>query len=160
MVAIRAAQPGMKSAVVEKDALGGVCLNRGCIPTKALLHCADLGRVGLRAKSFGWDVTDYSLNLAGVVNHAQLTAERLNGKALAVGESQGLIKTVFDTETGEIPGVHMIGEGVTEIINCVSVAMTLECTEEFLMRTLHAHPGLSEMSHESTLEAFGRAMHQ
>lgn len=83
-----------------------------------------------------------------------------NGKALAVGESEGLVKSVFDSSTGEILGVHMVGEGVTELINSVSIAMTLECTEEFLMRTVFAHPTLSEMLHESTLDAFDRAIHQ
>ncbi len=83
-----------------------------------------------------------------------------NGKALAAGESEGLVKSVFDETTGEILGVHMVGEGVTEIINSVSVAMALECTEEFLMRTVFAHPSLSEMLHESTLDAFNRAIHQ
>lgn len=83
-----------------------------------------------------------------------------NGKALASGESEGLVKSVFDKDTGEILGVHMVGEGVTEIINSVSVAMACECTEEFLMRTVFAHPSLSEMLHESTLDAFNRAIHQ
>ena len=83
-----------------------------------------------------------------------------NGKALAIGESEGLVKSAFDSSTGEILGVHMVGEGVTELINSVSIAMTLECTEEFLMRTVFAHPSLSEMLHESTLDAFDRAIHQ
>ena len=82
-----------------------------------------------------------------------------NGKALAIGENEGLIKTVFDAKTGELLGVHMIGAEVTEMIQGFVVAMNLEATEEELMQTVFAHPTLSEMMHESVLSAFGRALH-
>ncbi|MBX2826029.1 MAG: dihydrolipoyl dehydrogenase [Gammaproteobacteria bacterium] len=82
-----------------------------------------------------------------------------NGKAQAVGQTGGLVKTVLDADTGEILGVHMIGANVTELVNTISVAMTLECTEDYLLRTVFAHPTLSESLYESTLDALGRAVH-
>ncbi len=82
-----------------------------------------------------------------------------NGKALALGESEGLVKTVIDRKTGEILGVHMIGAEVTELISAIAVAMTLECTEEYLLRTVFPHPTLSEIIPESTLSALERAIH-
>jgi dihydrolipoyl dehydrogenase len=82
-----------------------------------------------------------------------------NGKAIAMGESEGLIKTVFDANTGELLGAHMIGAEVTELIQGFVVAMNLETTEAELMQSVFPHPTLSEMMHESTLDAFGRALH-
>ncbi len=82
-----------------------------------------------------------------------------NGKAIALGEAEGLIKTVFDTKTGEMLGAHMIGAEVTELIQGFAVARTLETTEADLMRTVFPHPTLSEMMHESVLDAYGRALH-
>jgi dihydrolipoamide dehydrogenase len=82
-----------------------------------------------------------------------------NGKAIALGEPEGLIKTIFDATTGELLGAHMIGAEVTELIQGFVVAMNLETTEAELMHTVFAHPTLSEMMHESTLEAYGRALH-
>jgi dihydrolipoamide dehydrogenase len=82
-----------------------------------------------------------------------------NGKAIALGETEGLVKTVFDATTGELLGAHMIGAEVTELIQGFVVAMNLETTEAELMHTVFAHPTLSEMMHESVLEAFGRAIH-
>ncbi len=82
-----------------------------------------------------------------------------NGKAIAMGERDGLIKTVFDAGTGELLGAHMIGAEVTELIQGFVVAMGLETTEAELMHTVFAHPTLSEMMHESVLEAYDRALH-
>lgn len=82
-----------------------------------------------------------------------------NGKAIALGDDQGLIKTVFDAESGELLGAHMIGAEVTEIIQGYAVAMTLETTEAELMETVFPHPTLSEMMHESVLDAYGRVVH-
>lgn len=82
-----------------------------------------------------------------------------NGKAIALGEAEGLIKTVFDAKTGELLGAHMIGAEVTELIQGYVVARTLETTEQELIDTVFAHPTLSEMMHESTLSAYGRAIH-
>ncbi|MBB6250401.1 dihydrolipoyl dehydrogenase [Nitrospirillum iridis] len=82
-----------------------------------------------------------------------------NGKAIALGEAEGLVKTVFDAKTGELLGAHMVGAEVTELIQGYVVGKTLETTEAELMHTIFAHPTLSEMMHESVLAAYGRAIH-
>ena len=82
-----------------------------------------------------------------------------NGKAIALGETEGLIKTVFDAKTGELLGAHMIGAEVTEMIQGYTVGMTLETTEAELMHTVFPHPTLSEMMHEAVLDAYGKAIH-
>ncbi len=82
-----------------------------------------------------------------------------NGKAIALGEPDGLVKTIFDAETGEFLGAHMIGAEVTELIQGYSIAKTLETTEAELMHTIFPHPTLSEMMHESVLDAYGRVIH-
>ena len=82
-----------------------------------------------------------------------------NGKAIALGESEGLIKTVFDARTGELLGAHMVGAEVTELIQGYVIGRTLETTEAELMETVFPHPTLSEMMHESVLDAWGRALH-
>ena len=82
-----------------------------------------------------------------------------NGKAIALGEPEGLVKTVFDAKTGELLGAHMIGAEVTELIQGNTIAKTLETTEQELMRTIFPHPTLSEMMHESVLDAYGQALH-
>jgi len=82
-----------------------------------------------------------------------------NGKAIALGEPEGLVKTVFDADTGELLGAHMIGAEVTEMIQGYTIARTLETTEAELMHTVFPHPTLSEMMHESVLDAYGRAIH-
>ncbi len=82
-----------------------------------------------------------------------------NGKAIALGEPDGMIKTVFDAKTGELLGAHMIGAEVTELIQGYGVAKTLETTEVDLMHTVFPHPTLSEMMHESVLDAYGKAIH-
>jgi dihydrolipoamide dehydrogenase len=82
-----------------------------------------------------------------------------NGKAIALGEPEGMVKTVFDAKTGELLGAHMVGAEVTELIQGYVVAKTLETTEAELMHTVFPHPTLSEMMHESVLDAYGRAVH-
>ena len=82
-----------------------------------------------------------------------------NGKAIALGEADGFVKTVFDAETGELLGAHMVGAEVTELIQGYVVARELETTEAELTETVFAHPTLSEMMHESVLGAYGRALH-
>jgi dihydrolipoamide dehydrogenase len=82
-----------------------------------------------------------------------------NGKAIALGEPEGLVKTVFDAKTGELLGAHMVGAEVTELIQGYTIAKTLETTEAELMHTVFPHPTLSEMMHESVLSAYGRAIH-
>ena len=82
-----------------------------------------------------------------------------NGKAIALGEPEGMVKTVFDAKTGELLGAHMIGAEVTELIQGYAIAKTLETTETDLMHTVFPHPTLSEMMHESVLDAYGRVIH-
>ena len=82
-----------------------------------------------------------------------------NGKAIALGETEGMIKTVFDAKTGEMLGAHMVGAEVTELIQGYVVGRQLETTEEDLIATVFPHPTLSEMMHEAVLDAYGRAIH-
>jgi dihydrolipoamide dehydrogenase len=84
---------------------------------------------------------------------------RANGKAIALGETEGLIKTIFNAKTGELIGAHMIGAEVTELIQGFAIGKTLETTEEELMKTIFPHPTLSEMIHEATLDAYGKVIH-
>ena len=82
-----------------------------------------------------------------------------NGKAIALGEPEGMVKTVFDARTGALLGAHMIGAEVTELIQGYVVGKTLETTEAELMATIFPHPTLSETMHEAVLDAYGRAIH-
>lgn len=82
-----------------------------------------------------------------------------NGKAIALGEPEGLVKTIFDGKTGELLGAHMIGAEVTELIQGFCLAKTLEATEQEIMETIFPHPTLSETMHESVLDAFGQVIH-
>jgi dihydrolipoamide dehydrogenase len=81
-----------------------------------------------------------------------------NGKAIALGEDQGLVKVIFDKATGQLLGAHMVGAEVTELIQGYVVAMNLESTEEELMHTVFPHPTLSEMMKEAVLDAYGRVL--
>ena len=82
-----------------------------------------------------------------------------NGKAIALGEPEGLVKTIFDAETGRLLGAHMVGAEVTELIQGFVVAMNLETTEEDLINAVFPHPTLSETMHEAVLDAYGRVIH-
>jgi dihydrolipoamide dehydrogenase len=82
-----------------------------------------------------------------------------NGKAIAMGEPEGLVKTVFDAATGELLGAHMVGPEVTEMIQGYTIARTLESTEAELMHTVFPHPTVSETMHEAVLDAYGRVIH-
>jgi len=82
-----------------------------------------------------------------------------NGKAVALGEDQGLVKVIFDAKTGELLGAHMVGAEVTELIQGYVVAMNAEVTEQELMETVFPHPTLSETMHEAVLDAYGRVLH-
>jgi dihydrolipoamide dehydrogenase len=84
---------------------------------------------------------------------------RVNGKAIAAGETEGMVKTIFDASTGALIGAHMIGAEVTEMIQGFALAMTLEATEADLIATVFPHPTMSEAMHESVLDAYGRALH-
>ncbi|TCO69784.1 dihydrolipoyl dehydrogenase [Rhodovulum euryhalinum] len=108
---------------------------------------ASVGLTEARAKEKGYEVRVGRFPFIG------------NGKAIALGEPEGLVKTVFDAKTGELLGAHMVGAEVTELIQGYVVARGLETTEADLMETVFPHPTLSEMMHESVLDAFGRAIH-
>jgi dihydrolipoamide dehydrogenase len=82
-----------------------------------------------------------------------------NGKAIALGETEGMVKTVFDAKTGELLGAHMIGAEVTELIQGYTIAKSMETTEAELMHTIFPHPTLSEMMHEAVLDAYGQVLH-
>jgi len=84
---------------------------------------------------------------------------RVNGKAIAAGETEGLVKTVFDAATGALVGAHMIGGEVTEMIQGFALAITMEATEADLFATVYPHPTMSEAMHEASLDAFGRVLH-
>jgi dihydrolipoamide dehydrogenase len=108
---------------------------------------ASVGYSEARAKELGHEVK---------VGHFPFIG---NGKAIALGEPEGMVKTVFDAKTGELLGAHMIGAEVTELIQGYVVGRTLETTEAELMEAVFPHPTLSEMMHESVLDAYGRALH-
>ena len=82
-----------------------------------------------------------------------------NGKAIALGEQDGFIKTIFDADSGQLLGAHMIGAEVTELIQGYVIGQVLETTEEDLIHTVFPHPTLSEMMHESVLDAYSRVIH-
>jgi len=136
---------------VEKIAgLKGVhAMNKDNIPgcTYCLPQVASVGLTEAAAKAKGHDVRVGRFPFIG------------NGKAIALGEPEGLVKTVFDAKTGELLGAHMIGAEVTELIQGYAIARTLETTEAELIATVFPHPTLSEMMHESVLDAYGRALH-
>jgi dihydrolipoamide dehydrogenase len=124
-------------------------LNRNNIPGCTYCHpqIASVGYTEAKAKEAGYEIKVGNFPFIG------------NGKAIALGEAEGFIKTVFDAKTGELLGAHMVGAEVTELIQGYTVGKTLETTEAELMQTVFPHPTLSEMMHESVLDAYGRALH-
>jgi dihydrolipoamide dehydrogenase len=135
---------------VEKIAghAGALPLDVSKIPscTYCTPQIASVGMSEAAAKRSGYDVK---------VGRCSFLA---NGKAIALGEPEGLVKTVFDARTGELLGAHMIGAEVTELIQGFAIARTLEATEADLLHTVFPHPTLSEAMHESVLDAFGGAL--
>ena len=124
-------------------------LDRNAIPGCTYCHpqIASVGLTEAKAKEAGYELKVGNFPFIG------------NGKAIALGEPEGFIKTVFDAKTGELLGAHMIGAEVTELIQGYVVGKTLETTEAELIQTVFPHPTLSEMMHEATLAAYGRAIH-
>ena len=124
-------------------------MDKAKIPGCTYCHpqIASVGITEAKAKEQGFDVKVGRFPFIG------------NGKAIALGEPDGMIKTLFDKKTGQLLGAHMIGAEVTELIQGYVVAMNLETTEEELMHTVFPHPTLSEMMHESVLDAYGRVIH-
>lgn len=124
-------------------------MDRRNIPGCTYCHpqVASVGLTEAKAKEAGYEVKAGTFPFIG------------NGKAIALGEAEGFVKTVFDAKTGELLGAHMVGAEVTELIQGYVVGKTLETTEAELMATVFPHPTLSEMMHESVLAAYGRALH-
>ena len=124
-------------------------LDTGKIPGCTYSHpqIASIGLTERRAEELGHTVKVGRFPFVG------------NGKAIALGETEGMVKTVFDANTGELLGAHMVGTEVTELIQGYGLAMTLETTEAELMRAVFPHPTLSEMMHESVLDAYGKVIH-
>jgi len=124
---------------MDKDAIPGCTYSRPQV--------ASVGMTEAKAREAGLEIKVGKFPFIG------------NGKAIALGEAEGFIKTVFDAKTGALLGAHMVGAEVTELIQGYVIARQLETTEAELMHTIFPHPTLSEMMHESVLDAFGRAIH-
>ena len=124
-------------------------MDKGMIPGCTYCHpqVASVGLTEAKAKEQGFTLKVGRFKFGG------------NGKAIALGEPEGMVKTVWDAKTGKLLGAHMVGAEVTELIQGFVVAMNLETTEEELMHTVFPHPTLSEMMHESVLDAYGRVIH-
>ncbi|MGB0799774.1 MAG: FAD-dependent oxidoreductase, partial [Planktomarina sp.] len=130
---------GQKPHAVDPNSIAGCTY---CTP-----QVASVGMTEAQAKDAGLDIKVGRFPFVG------------NGKAIALGEPDGLVKTIFDAKSGELLGAHMIGAEVTELIQGYVVGRQLETTEADLMETVFPHPTLSEMMHESVLDAFDRAIH-
>jgi dihydrolipoamide dehydrogenase len=147
------AHKAMHEAVVCVEKIAGLDdvrpLDTSRVPacTYCLPQIASVGLTEERARAAGHDVK------VGRFPY------RANGKAIAIGEPEGLVKTVFDAGSGELLGAHMIGAEVTELIQGFVIARSLEATEADLMASIFPHPTLSETMHEAVLDAFGRALH-
>ncbi len=153
-LAHKASHEGVTAAEAIAQELGNKdvhphALDRRNIPGCTYCHpqVASVGLTEAKAKEEGYEVKAGTFPFIG------------NGKAIALGEAEGFVKTVFDAKSGELLGAHMIGAEVTELIQGYVVGKTLETTEAELMSTIFPHPTLSEMMHESTLAAYGRAIH-
>ncbi|MEP3441542.1 MAG: dihydrolipoyl dehydrogenase [Sulfitobacter sp.] len=130
---------GMHAHPVKPESIAGCTY---CHP-----QVASVGYTEAKAKELGYDIKVGRFPFIG------------NGKAIALGEEGGMIKTIFDAKTGELLGAHMVGAEVTELIQGYVVGRQLETTEEDLMNTVFPHPTLSEMMHESVLDAYDRVIH-
>ena len=153
-LAHKASHEGVTAAEAIAQALGNRevhphGLDRRNIPGCTYCHpqIASVGLTEARAKEAGYELKVGTFPFIG------------NGKAIALGEPEGFVKTVFDAMTGELLGAHMIGAEVTEMIQGYVVGKTLETTEPELMQTVFPHPTISEAMHESVLAAYGRAIH-
>ncbi|MBB6192599.1 dihydrolipoamide dehydrogenase [Sphingobium wenxiniae] len=153
-LAHKASHEGVIAAEAIAHALGNKVVHPHAMDKRNIPGCtycrpqvASVGLTEAKAKEAGYTVKAGTFPFIG------------NGKAIALGEPEGFIKTVFDAKTGELLGAHMVGTEVTELIQGYVVGKTLETTEAELMATVFPHPTLSEMMHESVLAAFERALH-
>ncbi len=146
------AHKAMHEAVIAAEHIAGLhphAMDKLNIPgcTYCRPQVASVGLTEAKAKEAGYKVRVGKFPFIG------------NGKAIAMGEPEGLIKTVFDEATGELLGAHMVGAEVTEMIQGYTIGKTLETTEAELIGTVFPHPTISEAMHESVLAAFGRTLH-
>jgi dihydrolipoamide dehydrogenase len=153
-LAHKASHEGVTAAEAIAQELGNKAvhphpLDRNAIPgcTYCRPQVASVGLTEAKAKEAGHEVKAGTFPFIG------------NGKAIALGEPEGFVKTVFDARTGELLGAHMIGAEVTELIQGYTVGKVFETTEAELIQTIFPHPTLSEMMHESVLAAYGRVLH-
>ncbi|HTG38284.1 dihydrolipoyl dehydrogenase [Sphingomonas sp.] len=153
-LAHKASHEGVIAAEAIAQALGNKDVHPHAMDVRNIPGCtychpqvASVGLTEAKAKEEGYEVKAGTFPFIG------------NGKAIALGEAEGFIKTVFDARTGELLGAHMVGAEVTELIQGYTVGKQLETTEAELMQTVFPHPTLSEMMHESVLAAYGRAIH-
>jgi dihydrolipoamide dehydrogenase len=130
---------GMRTHAMDKAKIPGCTY---CNP-----QIASVGLTEGKAKEQGFDIRVGRFPFIG------------NGKAIALGEPDGLVKTIFDKKTGQLLGAHMVGAEVTELIQGYVIAMNLETTEEELIHAVFPHPTLSETMHESVMDAYGRVIH-
>ncbi|HZV19312.1 MAG TPA: dihydrolipoyl dehydrogenase [Sphingobium sp.] len=153
-LAHKASHEGVIAAEAIAQALGNKDVHPHAMDPRNIPGCtychpqvASVGLTEAKAKEAGYQVKVGSFPFIG------------NGKAIALGEAEGFIKTVFDAKTGELLGAHMVGAEVTELIQGYTVGKTAELVEQDFMQTVFPHPTLSEMMHESVLSAYGRALH-
>jgi dihydrolipoamide dehydrogenase len=153
-LAHKASHEGVTCAEAIAQELGNTEVHPHALDSNAIPGCtycrpqiASVGLTEAAAREAGFEIKVGNFPFIG------------NGKAIALGETEGFIKTVFDAATGELLGAHMVGAEVTELIQGYTVGKVLETTEEELMQTVFPHPTLSEMMHESVLDAYGRAIH-
>jgi dihydrolipoamide dehydrogenase len=148
-LAHKASHEGVIAVEHIADVKGLHPLNVANIPgcTYCSPQVASVGMTEAKAKALGKQIKVGRFSFIG------------NGKAIALGEAEGFIKTIFDAKTGELLGAHMIGPEVTEMIQGYVIGKTLETTEQELMHTVFPHPTLSEAMHESVLDAYGRVIH-
>ncbi|MBD3730819.1 MAG: dihydrolipoyl dehydrogenase [Sphingomonadales bacterium] len=153
-LAHKASHEGVIAAEAIAQALGNKDVHPHAMDTRNIPGCtychpqiASVGLTEAKAKDAGYSVKVGKFPFVG------------NGKAIALGEAAGFVKTVFDAKTGELLGAHMIGAEVTEMIQGFTIGKTLETTEAELMHTVFPHPTISESMHESVLAAYGRAIH-
>ncbi len=153
-LAHKASHEGVIAAEAIAQALGNKDVHPHAMDPKNIPGCtychpqvASVGLTEAKAKEAGHEVKVGKFPFIG------------NGKAIALGEAEGFVKTVFDAKTGELLGAHMVGAEVTELIQGYTVGKTAELVEADFMQTVFPHPTLSEMMHESVLSAYGRALH-
>ena len=153
-LAHKASHEGVIAAEAIAQALGNKDVHPHAMDKRNIPGCtychpqiASVGLTEAKAKEEGYTVKAGTFPFIG------------NGKAIALGEAEGFIKTVFDAKTGELLGAHMIGAEVTELIQGYTIGKQAELVEQDFMQTVFAHPTLSEMMHESVLAAYGKALH-